>query len=150
MVLEDVILIRKPEKALLKHVSKCYCFFLLLFYSLGFRMCIFVCCFSFFFVLQLLEKKLSFYCPLILKNLDHLYLFQPVFLCKMQIFNWHQKKHTKAPVSLRINTLEEYNFIKQKDVQSNLNPGTLQSQRYKQSSSRCLLMSIQCCYDSLW
>lgn len=30
MVLEDVILIRKPEKALLKHVSKCI-FFILLF-----------------------------------------------------------------------------------------------------------------------
>lgn len=90
--------------------------------------------------LHLLEKELSFYRSLNLKIEICIY-FSVFSNVKCRYLSGIKMKHTKAPVSLCFATLE------QEEIQSELNPGILQSGVGEVDFSR-RLMSIQRCYDN--
>lgn len=83
----------------------------LYFCSVGLRMCI--SCWELFS--QILEKKLSFCCPQILKeSSSSLSILACISCIKCRYLSGIKtKKHTKAPVSLCFSALEENNYMKE-------------------------------------
>lgn len=68
---------------------------------------------EFFFLKQILERKLSFCSSLILKeSSSSLSILDCISIKKCRYLSGIKKTHTKAPVSLRFTALEENNFMK--------------------------------------
>lgn len=101
-----------------------FIFFSFLFHSVGFRMCI--SCWE--LLLWKTNTGKERWVSADPKRIEFFIYFSLYSYIKCRYLSGSKKKHTKAPVSLRFTTLEENNFMK--DVQSNLNPGPLQSPRY--------------------
>lgn len=103
------VFIGYQKNALFKRVSKMSSY--LYFCSVGLRMCI--SCWELFS--QILEKKLSFCCPQILKeSSSSLSILACISCIKCRYLSGIKtKKHTKAPVSLCFSALEENNYMKE-------------------------------------